>query len=484
MAKTMPKLKGGLPFLGHTLTFLGDPYAFKKNIFEEAKSDCVLAKLFGRDFALWYGLEAMKTFYKLQDTHIIRYDSTPDPLKSVFGGSNALPYLDGDVFRQHKAMFMAALSSKAIEDYIGVFDEVIEKHLRTWVDKKDFTALQPMLDMWWDLWCTLMFGEVQPKSLHDDLWLMMAAGSSLPVNLGCNAWAKGKRALDRVFPLFEAELHKQEDIIKQEGPSSLEYSRTKHVPAARRFVAARGTIPMNEVARDFIHMFISNYITLTGAFIRIMMAFTLFPDQTAEVREEVRKRCPPGTPLTKGIFSTMPKLCAFAQEVRRFWFPIAIGGGTALVKENFTFEGYEMKKGMGIIMTHWCTGRDPRLYTDPDTFNFRRFLGDNPEPKVKEGYCNQGWGDNNTNHTCPAVEYAFYILASFATLTARSYEWTCPAQDMSWVWMNSMAGPKDSFKVTNFRRYNTTEDSPATLGSLPTYKGVEYNPNASARIPV
>jgi sterol 14alpha-demethylase len=67
--KEPPRLKGGLPLLGHMISFARNPYGFMKRAHDEA-GEVVAFKMFSQRIVLLTGAEASHAFYRAPDEQL------------------------------------------------------------------------------------------------------------------------------------------------------------------------------------------------------------------------------------------------------------------------------------------------------------------------------------------------------------------------------------------------------------------------------
>ena len=95
----------------------------------------------------------------------------------------------------------------------------------------------------------------------------------------------------------------------------------------------------------------------------------------------------------------------FVQEVRRLTPFIPCMGGK--VSEPFEWRGHRFRRGDWVLLDLYGTGRDPRLWRDPDRFDPDRFRGRAPGAF---DMVPQGGGDHMSGHRCPGEAVVNAVL--------------------------------------------------------------------------
>lgn len=117
----------------------------------------------------------------------------------------------------------------------------------------------------------------------------------------------------------------------------------------------------------------------------------------------------------------------FAQEVRRYYPFFPVIGGTAL--HAFEWQGIRFEAGDWALLDLYGTDHDPRVWTDPESFDPERFRDWVPNPNT---LVPQGGGDVSTGHRCPGEEATISLVRAAAHLLAARPELAASAQDLTY----------------------------------------------------
>ena len=130
----------------------------------------------------------------------------------------------------------------------------------------------------------------------------------------------------------------------------------------------------------------------------------LYPQYREDIAREVE---------TSGTLVDNEHAIAFAQEVRRLspFVPML----PAFAREDFEWEGHQIKEGQRVIIDILGTNTDPNEWEEPLRFKPERFLGVEDAEAIK-AFIPQGGGDVATGHRCPGEKVAVTELA--ATVSA------------------------------------------------------------------
>ncbi|KAG1743392.1 cytochrome P450 [Suillus lakei] len=115
--------------------------------------------------------------------------------------------------------------------------------------------------------------------------------------------------------------------------------------------------------------------TTAVAICTVLMAAARYPEEQAEVQDELdavigRERAP-----TFADKQSLPRLVAFISEALR-WNPLAPNGFSHRTTRDVIWENYCIPAGTTVTGNHWAISRDPEVYPEPDAFKPQRWIDD------------------------------------------------------------------------------------------------------------
>ena len=126
-----PRLKGGLPLLGHMVDFARNPYRFMKNASEEG-GEVVAFKMFNQNIVLLTGPEASNAFYRAPDEQLDQ-SAAYKLMTPIFGEGIVF---DAPIERKNEQlrMLMPSLQISAMRTHstkvVQEVEDIIENALR------------------------------------------------------------------------------------------------------------------------------------------------------------------------------------------------------------------------------------------------------------------------------------------------------------------------------------------------------------------
>jgi fatty-acid peroxygenase len=130
----------------------------------------------------------------------------------------------------------------------------------------------------------------------------------------------------------------------------------------------------------------------------------------------------------------------FVEEVRRLYpfFPAV----PALVRRDFRWNGFELRRGTRALLDLHGTSRDERTWKEPDAFRPERFRGRVPGPFDSIA---QGGADPWTGHRCAGETVAVALMRSALGWLLRDTAYGVPPQDLALDRTRLPALPRSGF---------------------------------------
>lgn len=144
----------------------------------------------------------------------------------------------------------------------------------------------------------------------------------------------------------------------------------------------------------------------------------------------------------------------FVQEVRRFFplFPAA----SALVRQDFEWREMHFPRGRRVLLDIYGTNRDPRLWSQPHTFDPDRFRTWNGSPFT---LIPQGGGGHLLGHRCPGEWLTVDLMKVGVAALTRWMTYQVPAQDLRIAGLP--AGVRSGLVLSEVRRAIKWAQAPA-----------------------
>lgn len=412
--KVMPFEKG----LEHGLDFLAEGYKYILNRRISLQSDIFETRLLGQKAICMGGEEAASLFY---DTDKFKRDGAmPNRVQQTLVGKGGVQSLDGFEHTQRKQLFMSLMSKENLERMDKEIEYQLEKAVEKWKEQSEiilYDEAKELLVKAACAWAGVPLQQEEIKRRTEQITSMFES----PMAFGPSHWRgrNGRNLAEKWIRDLIRQVRNSE--IQAEEHTAL-YTFSQHKDAKGEF------LPVKVAAVEILNIIrpisaISIYISF--------IALTLH--QYPELKEKIKTR-------------NSQYYQYFVQEVRRFYPFFPIQG--AIVKKDFTWKGYEFKKGTLTILDLYGTNHDPKLWENPSLFQPERFENWKGSPF---SFIPQGGGDYLSGHRCAGEWITIRIMKIFLNYFVNELKFEVPPQDFSYRFNRMPTLPVDRFIMKNIQ---------------------------------
>lgn len=435
----LPPGSYGLPILGQTLSLLKNNNTFFSTRYE--KYGPVFKTKFGsKKVVCFVGHDALTFFY--DPSNFGRAGANGSPVKDLFNYT-AIPLIDGDEHRVRKLLYLSTMAPEKLAPLIPLMQNTIQRFIARWERMRSFQWQTENEFLCLGLGNALMLGDESGSADPDTkktLDTYIKGLTSIPINLGFNAYAKALRARDTLLNLLGRSIDDHLARIKAGNPMN-----DLLTMLLQANLDAGSPLTSDTLRTDSLHVYFSVYIGLglQVGFVQIALAQNRAAMDRA--RAEVMEHSPAG-PVTADALGKMPYVRWIAMEARRL-NPVLPITFLALALKTTAYNGYQIPQGWTAIASLYATMRDPSVFPSPETFSPDRFAPDPPLPLPPNSYVPHGGGDP-VWHKCLGQEPANLFLELVIVLLLRGYTWELvPGQDLSNASGNLFASAKSGIQV-------------------------------------
>ncbi|MDQ0913620.1 fatty-acid peroxygenase [Streptomyces canus] len=383
------------PIADSSLALLAKGYAWLPDRRRRTTSPVVRTRLRGQHAVALHGPEAVRFFY--DERHVERGSALPGPVLSTLFGHGAVHTLDGQAHRTRKGMFLSLLTGPesvagVVKDVTAVWDEAVP----SWSDRPSvvlFDEASRILTRGICRWAGIPVDD--PDRLARDLVAMVDGFATA----GPRHW-RARRARAR----SEAWLGRLVEDV-QKGTATAPAGSALDAVVRHRDADGRPLDPRTAAVE------LLNVIRPTVAVCWFVAYAGHALHRGPAVRERLRE-------------NDAAYAVAFAHELRRFYpFAPFLGGRAAT---DLEWRGEPIPSDAMVLLDLYGQNHDPDLWTDPYTFDPRRFLERPPE---RDELVPQGGGDRATGHRCPGEDITIALLCALGPRLAH-LTYDVPEQDL------------------------------------------------------
>jgi fatty-acid peroxygenase len=406
------------PSFDSTLDLLREGYPFLYSRSQRFDSDIFQIRLMGMKAICLHGAEAAELFY--DPKKFIRTGVIPRRVQTTLMGLHAIQTRDNEEHRCRKEMFMSMMTPGSRHRLMTLLAEEWQRYARSWALQDEvvlFREAQEILCRAACTWADVPLQEDEVGLRAQQFGDMIDAFGGVGLRHG-----RGKLARMQSESWMRGIIRdiRSGKLTVQEGTPA--YTVAWHrEPDGELFDVQMAAIELMNAIRPIVA--IATYITFAA------LALHEFPPYRQQLRD-------PHEDYAE----------LFVQEVRRY-FPFTPFVG-AIVREDFTWHGFEFPKGTMVLLDVYGTDRDERQWEDPEVFWPERFR------HWKENaydFIPQGGGEYLTGHRCAGEWITIEAIKQAVGFLNDSIAFEVPPQDLNYDLSRMPTLPRSGFIMTNVR---------------------------------
>jgi sterol 14-demethylase len=439
-----PKLRGGLPLLGHMLPFASNPFVFVKHVADEL-GEIASFKIFNQRMVLLTGDEASALFYKSSDEQLDQ-SAAYKLMTPIFG--------EGLVFDAPLALkdeqlksLMPSLRIEAMRDHSAKIVQEVQDSIAQWGASGEVELVEFMKRLTINTASHCLLGKEFRYELNDefaDIYHDLEKGVnplaySFPY-LPLPAFRARDKARKRLQDLVGEIVSKRQS--QAEKPSDMFQSlidmRYKNGDA----------LDANAITGLLVGAIFAGHHTSSGTAAWVLLELLKHPHLLREVRQELDEQFGEHGEVSFQSMRALPKLENVVKEVLRLHPPLIIL--MRQVTQDLVFKNYRVKAGDMVWACPPVTHRLPSLFSNPEVFDPDRFSPERAEDKNLMAYQPFGGG----KHKCSGNAFALFQIKAIFAILLRRYDFALVDSPDTYVddYKEMIVQPKSPCKVRYSRR--------------------------------
>lgn len=402
-----------------SFSLLKEGNTFIFNRCKKFRTDIFITRLMLKRTVCVMGEEAAREFYA--DGRLTRQGALPPTTLRLLQDKGSVATLDGKDHQWRKQMFMSLMNRPAIEQLVDLMDDHWQASIPRWEKAADINFLREVeliLCATVCQWAGIPGDQVDVQQRTKEISAMIDGAGSLTLRTWRGLILRAKT---------ENWIRK---LIDQVRAGTLTPSLGSALDIIARHKDQQGNLLSTQTAGVELINILRPTLAIGRYILFAALALHRFPECRAKLQSEDAEY-----------------VHCFVQEVRRYYpfFPFVAG----LVKEEFTWRGYQFKKGIRVMLDLYGTTHDPRTWQEPNTFNPGRF-------RHQQGgafaLIPQGGGDFGVNHRCAGEWITIEIIKRAVLLLTHSMDYKIRPGDYSIDLSRMPAQPKDAFTLFDVKR--------------------------------
>jgi sterol 14-demethylase len=410
--KEPPRLKGGLPLLGHMIPFARNPYGFMKRAHDEA-GDVVAFKMFNQQIVLLTGDMASHAFYRAPDEQLDQ-SAAYKLMTPIFGEGIVF---DAPLHRKDEQlkMLMPSLQMSAMKQHSSKVVQEVEDLIANWGDSGEIELVEFMKQLTINTASHCLLGKEFRYEMSDEfahIYHDLEKGVNplayhypyLPIP----AFKKRDRARARLQQLVGGIIQKRKQ--QTEKPSDMFQTL---IDATYK----DGTkLTDNEITGMLLGAIFAGHHTSSGTAAWVLLEMLKQPNILRDVRKEVEDLLGANGEVTFQSLREVPKLENVLKEVLRLHPPLIVL--MRQVAQDLPVGDYVIKKGDMVWAAPPVTQRMANLFPNPEVFDPDRYSEGREEDKNLDAYQPFGGG----KHKCSGNAFAMFQIKAIFCILLRRYE--------------------------------------------------------------
>nr|ALR73782.1 CYP716A80 [Barbarea vulgaris subsp. arcuata] len=445
--QNLPPGKTGFPLIGESLSFLsegsqGHPEKFitdRVRRFISSSSGVFKTHLFGSPTAVMTGASGNKFLFTNENKLVVSW--WPDSVKKIF------PYTQSTYTEESKKLrilLLQFMKPEALRKYIGVMDEVTQRHFETeWTNKKQLIVYPLSKKLTFSIACRLFLSMDDPErvsKLEERFNSVVMGIYSIPIDLPGTRFNRSIKASRLIRKEVCAIIGQRREELKA-GRASAEQDVLSHM------LTSVGETKDEDLANYLIGILIGGHDTAAIATTFIISYLAEYPHVYQRVLQEQKEILNEKKEKERLKWEDIEKMkysWNVACEVMRLVPPLT--GTFREAIDHFTFKGFYIPKGWKLYWSATATHMNPDYFPEPERFEPNRFEGSGPKPYT---YIPFGGGPR----MCPGREFArLEILVIIHNLVNR-FKWEKVSPNENKIVVDPLPKPGNGLPIRIFPHF-------------------------------
>jgi fatty-acid peroxygenase len=397
-----------------SLSVISNPYGFIGETCRKHQTPLFETRLLLSKAVCMLGADAAQVFY--DETRITRKGATPGRVQKVLFGKGGVQGLDDAAHKHRKAMFVELLGPTEVERLVAACERVWPTYRDRWKRTERVVLYDEICELLCQAACEwaavpLEADEV-PQRTRELVAMFQFAGSMGPKYW----WARWMRNRGNAWI---------KDVVRDIRSGKLQVPHNSPASVVAQHRDLNGKLLSDHDASIELINLLRPIVAIAVFIVFAAHAMNEHPDcreRLATADDEYREW--------------------FVQEVRRLYpfFPFTSG----IVRQNFTWRGYEFVEGRRVLLDLYGTNRDPAIWDNAEAFQPERFATGDNSPF---GFIPQGGGDARVTHRCPGEGATIEIMKWAIAKLVNELDYQVPPQDLELEMTKLPALPRDRFVI-------------------------------------
>ncbi len=437
-----PRLKGGLPLIGHTVAFVKDTIGLLQRTYDEC-GRVGRFKLFGKDMILFTGPEAHEALFRQPD-EVLSPNAAYKMMVPVFGEGVAYGAEPARMAEQMHMLY-PALRNDRMRTYTEIVARETLDVIRDWGEEGVFEAgaFFGMLTNYTSSSCLLgteFRNEMSEEfsKVYYDLERGIVAWGYIHPYLPIPAFRRRDRARARLGEMVSEIVEKR----KQSGYRGEDFLQT----LIDSEYSDGSKLSDHEITGMLVAAMFAGHHTSSVTTAWTLIELLRNPRFLEEVRDEVRTRYAGGEAYSFQSLRDLGKTEGAVKEALRIHPPLFILLRAAL--QDCEVLGYRVKKGNWVAVSPMIAHRDEQVFENALEYDPGRYGPGREEDKRPFAYISFGGG----RHKCMGNAFAILQIKTIIAVLLSRYDFELVGDPVETDFQGLVLGPKPPIRIRYRRR--------------------------------
>ena len=435
--KNPPKLKGGLPLVGHTRAFISDTVGLLQRTHDECGAVGKF-KLFGKDIILFTGPEAHEAVFRQPD-EVLNPNAAYKMMVPVFGAGVAYG-AEPSKMAEQMHMLYPALRNNRMRTYTEIVARETQETIANWGDEGQIeaSAFFGMLTNYTSSSCLLgkeFRNEMSEEfsKIYYDLERGIVAWGYIHPCLPIPAFRRRDRARARLGEMVS----KIVEARKQSGYRGEDFLQT----LMDSEYADGSQLTDHEITGMLVAAMFAGHHTSSVTAAWTLLELLRHPQFLSEVRGEIRTRYANEDAYTFQSLRELEKTEGAVKEALRIHPPLFILLRAAL--RDCEILGYQVKKGNWVAVSPLVAHRDESVFKNALEFDPGRYGPGREEDRKPFAYISFGGG----RHKCMGNAFAILQIKTIMAVLLDRYDFELVGDTIETDFQGLVLGPKPPIRI-------------------------------------
>jgi cytochrome P450 len=301
-----------------------------------------------------------------------------DRMRKVLG--EGLLTNEEPIHMQHRRMMQPPFHHGNLDTYVALMHSIIDDHTKKW--QKSIQLADEMMALTLEIVAQCLFGLESSKYTKQiahsmDIAIDRIERTMLP---GLARFDSSKLSYFKKFRESSDDLVSIADQIIEER---LESSADRSDDLLGILLAMRGVISLEHIRDEVLTLILSGHETTANVLTWAFAYLSENPEWQEKLRTEAQLWDLSTAPTYQQLEDGTPIASAILWEALRLAPPVWVAPRIAV--DDIEIDGRKIPRGAHVLVSQFVTQRDPRYFTNPDTFDPSRWLDPEFEKSLPKG---------------------------------------------------------------------------------------------------